>query len=373
LKNTVWIKKMIDKRLVANFDWVFFLMIFILFGISLLEIYSAVQTGSKDYVIRQGIWFAVGLIVFFTILFFPFQLFDRFALLFYIGVNILLVYVLFDGRLVGGSQRWISLGFFNLQPSELAKISIILVLARHYARNMLPGGVGIKQLLMPAVYTLIPFVLILRQPDLGTAGMLVLIAAFMTLFVKIEKKTLISLIIAIFVIIVPFFTFILKDYQKERIMTFINPGSDPLGAGYHIIQSKIAIGSGMFYGKGYCQGTQNALSFIPEQHTDFIFSVFAEEWGFLGSLIFLVFYFFVLVWGLKIAGTCRNSFGVLLCVGLLALIFWQLVINLGMVVGLFPVVGMPLPLISYGGSSVMTIMIAMGLLMNISMRRHTAR
>ena len=195
----------------------------------------------------------------------------------------------------------------------------------------------------------------------------------MTMFVKIEKKTFYALIAFIIFIGIPFLSFFLKDYQKERIMTFLNPGSDPLGAGYHIIQSKIAIGSGMFYGKGYLQGTQNALSFLPEQHTDFIFSVFAEEWGFLGALFFLIFYFFVLVWGLKIAGRCRSPFGVIVCVGLISMIFWQLFVNLGMVMGIFPVVGMPLPLISYGGSSVLTIIMAMGILMNISMRRFMSR
>lgn len=368
---------MIDKRIFTHFDWVFFLMIIGLTIISIAEIYSASHGNNtffhSPYVLRQAIWFMAGIVVFFVVILVDFHIFERWALFFYWLVNIVLVYVLFEGKLAGGSQRWISLGFANIQPSELAKISVILILARHYSRNMFAGGLGFKQLFMPMLYVGIPFILIASQPDLGTAGILVLIAAFMTMFVKIEKKTFYSMIALILLIGIPFFTFFLKDYQRDRIITFLNPGSDPLGAGYHIIQSKIAIGSGMFYGKGFCKGTQNALSFLPEQHTDFIFSVFAEEWGFLGSLFFLIFYFFVLIWGLKIAGSCRNIFGVILSVGLTSMIFWQLFINLGMVMGVFPVVGMPLPLVSYGGSSVLTIMIALAMLMNISMRRFMGR
>ncbi|PIE75246.1 MAG: rod shape-determining protein RodA [Deltaproteobacteria bacterium] len=368
---------MIDRRLFTHFDWVLFLMTLLFFGISLFEIYSASNAGGaffkSPYVIRQGIWFLIGLFVFFVLIFIDFHFFERWAPFFYWSVNIILVYVLFDGKLVGGSQRWLSLGFMNIQPSELAKLSVIIMLARYFSKNMFRDGLGIRELVLPIIYTLIPFVLIARQPDLGTAGIIVLIAAFMTIFVKIERKNMYSLLAIIFLTGIPFVSFFLKDYQKERILVFLNPGKDPLGAGYHIIQSKIAIGSGMFSGKGFCLGTQNALSFLPEQHTDFIFSVYAEEWGFIGSFLFLLFYFLVLVWGIKIAGSCRNAFGVILSVGLISLLFWQFFINLGMVMGLLPVVGMPLPLISYGGSSVLTIMIALGLLMNISMRKFLSR
>jgi len=368
---------MIDKRIFSNFDWVLFVLILALFLISLGEIYSATHKEGivygSEFVLRQGVWFLAGLLLFFILGLIDYHFYERWSLFFYWGVNICLVYVLYEGKLAGGSQRWISLGFVNFQPSELAKIALVLVLARHFSKNILMGGVGIRALMMPIIYTIIPFVLILKQPDLGTAGTLVLIASLVVLFVKVEKKTLFSLAGVLGLAGVVFFLFFLKDYQKERIISFLNPGQDPLGAGYHIIQSKIAIGSGMFYGKGYSQGTQNALSFLPEQHTDFIFSVFAEEWGFLGSIIFLSLYFFILVWGLKIAGTCRNRFGIITCVGLVSMVFWQLFINLGMVMGIFPVVGMPLPLISYGGTSVVTIMSAMGILMSVSMRKFMSR
>ena len=170
-------------------------------------------------------------------------------------------------------------------------------------------------------------------------------------------------------VIITLFWFFLKKYQKLRILTFLNPDRDPLDAGYHIIQSKIAIGSGMITGKGYLEGTQNALSFLPEQHTDFIFSVFAEEWGFVGSLILILIFLILIVWALNIAYGCRDPFGTILSVGISAMIFWQVVVNIGMVMGLMPVVGIPLPFISYGGSSIVTMMISIGLLINVSMRR----
>ena len=222
---------------------------------------------------------------------------------------------------------------------------------------------------MPAILTAIPFVLILRQPDLGTAGLVVLIAASMTLFVKIERRTLLFMIGSALVMILPVWSFVLKDYQKQRILTLFNPEGDPLGTGYHIIQSKIAIGSGFLTGKGFLQGTQNALSFLPEQHTDFIFSVLAEEWGFLGAALLILTFVVFLFWALNIAFGCREPFGTILAVGITAMIAWQALINIGMVMGLMPVVGVPLPFISYGGSSLLTTLICVGILMNISMRR----
>jgi len=364
---------MIDRRLLSNFDFGLFLIMFILFFISLFEIYSAVNAGSNHlssgFVTRQGIWFAIGLGIFFIIISIDFHYFEQWAALIYWGVNILLIYVLLSGKYAGGSQRWISLGILNIQPSEFAKISVVIMLARYFSRNMYESGLSFRELIVPFIYTFIPFLLIAKEPDLGTAGVLILIFVFMIIFVKIEKRTFYYLTV-IALIFLPVLSFFLKDYQKKRILTFLNPGRDPLGAGYHIIQSKIAIGSGMIYGKGFLKGTQNALSFIPEQHTDFIFSVYAEEWGFIGSLILLSVYFCLLVWMLKIAGSCRNVFGVLISVGATGILFWQFLINIAMVTGLFPVVGMPLPLISYGGSSVITIIVAMAILMNVSMRRY---
>jgi rod shape determining protein RodA len=216
--------------------------------------------------------------------------------------------------------------------------------------------------------TIIPFLLIVKQPDLGTAMVVALIAGSMTVFVKIERRSLLYFIVS-GMLTVPLVWFFMKGYQKNRILTFLNPDRDPLGAGYHIIQSKIAIGSGMFTGKGFLKGTQNALSFLPEQHTDFIFSVLAEEWGLVGCMVLLVIFLMLIIWALNVAHRCRDPFGTILAVGVTAMIFWQVFINIGMAMGLMPVVGVPLPFISYGGSSIITTMICIGLLMNVSMRR----
>jgi len=281
---------------------------------------------------------------------------------------VLLIYVLMMGKYVGGARRWLILGPISIQPSELVKIAVIISLARYYSKFADTRGFSLKELLTPLILTAIPFILIVRQPDLGTAMVVVLIAGFMTVFVKIERRSLLYLITSC-TITGPLVWFLLKGYQKERILTFINPNRDPLGAGYHIIQSKIAIGSGMIFGKGFLKGTQNALSFLPEQHTDFIFSVLAEEWGFVGSVVILSLFLMLIIWGLNIAYRCRDPFGTILAVGLTAMMFWQVFINVGMAMGLMPIVGVTLPFISYGGSSIVSIMICVGLLMSISMRR----
>ena len=216
--------------------------------------------------------------------------------------------------------------------------------------------------------TAVPAVLIIKEPDLGTALLLVVVSFSMILFAKVHWKSLALLLISA-VSLAPFVWFNLKSYQQKRILTFLRPDMDPLGAGYHINQSKIAIGSGLFWGKGFLQGTQTRLHFLPEQHTDFAFSVWAEEWGFVGSVILLVLYLVLILWGINIAKSSKDKFGSVLAIGLVSIVFWQVMINVGMVTGLLPVVGIPLVLFSYGGSSLISTMAAMGLLMNISMRR----
>ena len=293
---------------------------------------------------------------------------DNWSPIIYIVFILLLVCVHVFGKHVGGSTRWLSIGPFTLQPSEPVKLGVIIILAKYFAGAVKPSGLDLRDLVAPMVLTGIPFLLVATQPDLGTAGTLALIAATMALFAKIEKKTLFFFILLLLVII-PVGWNLLEPYQQERILTLFFPNRDPLGAGYHIRQSKIAVGSGMLLGKGYLHGTQKMLSFLPEQHTDFIFSVLAEEWGFLGSFGVLFLYFFLIVFGLNVAYACRDKFGTILAIGIIAMFFWQIFINIGMVIGIMPVVGMPLPLMSYGGSSILTSLIGLGLLMNISMRR----
>jgi len=361
-----------DRRLAQNFDWGLMAAALILGAVGVLTLYSAVTADPAmphpDLYLRQMVWYAIGLgvmLISFTI---NYKMLERLAPGIYTLCVLMLIAVLFIGKSAGGSRRWLSLGPAALQPSELAKIAVVMMLARHYAKEVTTRGFVLRELIWPMAITGLPFFLIVRQPDLGTAMLVLMIALSMTFFVKIERRTALSMVV-FGTVALPVVWFFLKGYQKQRILTFLDPDRDPLGAGYHIIQSKIAIGSGMLTGKGFLQGTQNALSFLPEQHTDFIFSVLAEEWGFAGALVLLVLFLFLIVWALNVAADSRDSFGIILAVGITATIFWQVTINIGMVMGLMPVVGVPLPFISYGGSSLLSTMMAVGILINVRMRR----
>ena len=363
---------MFDRRLLQCFDWGLLFLTLCIGGAGLVALYSAVSAGAIEPNItlfkRQLIWYGGGLVIMVGCFLFDYKQFERFANLIYLASVGSLMAVLFFGKYVAGSRRWLPLGPFSLQPSEMAKVAVIIVLSRYYAKLINTEGLGLRDLMIPAFLTAVPFALIVRQPDLGTAMVIALIVGVMTLFVKIERRTL-GWLVATLTLLIPLVWFFLHGYQKQRILTFLNPDRDPLGAGYHIIQSKIAIGSGMITGKGFLKGTQNALSFLPEQHTDFIFSVLAEEWGLIGSLTLIVLFLIIIAWGLSIAGRCRDPFGTILSVGVTAMIAWQVFINIGMVMGLMPVVGVTLPFVSYGGSSIITMMMGIGLLMSVSMRR----
>ena len=279
------------------------------------------------------------------------------------------MYAYFAGSKAGGAERWINLGFFKLQPSEPAKLALVIALARYYSRREVTDGYGIRDLFFPALITAVPFALILFQPDLGTALMLGIIFITMTVFVKLKWST--YTIMASLGGGVAWFAWanLLKPYQKRRIETFLYPENDPMGAGYQVLQSKIAVGGGGKFGIGYMDGTQGHLHFLPERHTDFAFSVWGEEWGFTGSFVFLGIYFSMLIWGLYTSMFAKDRFGVLLSFGIIMLIFWQAVINLFMIMGFLPVVGIPLPLVSYGGSSLLTTIAALAIVMNVRMRR----
>lgn len=363
---------MIDRRFLEHFDWWLLFLTTVIAAMGLVALYSAVHagagTGQSAVFAKQLIWYGTGLLVMVFAFVFNYKSYERWAHLCYILCLVLLVAVLIFGKYVGGSRRWLHLGPFSIQPSEMVKLAVIIVLAKYYARVSISRGVDLRELVTPVVLTAIPCALIMSQPDLGTAMVVVLIAGSMTLYVKIKRGTLICLVAGCAATI-PMVWMVLKGYQKQRILTFFNPERDPLGAGYHIIQSKIAIGSGMYSGKGFLKGTQNALDFLPEQHTDFIFSVLAEEWGLLGAMSLLLVFLLLITWGLRIAQHSRDAFGTVLAVGVTAMIAWQVFINVGMVMGLMPVVGVTLPFISYGGSSVITMMAGIGLLFNVSMRR----
>ncbi len=362
---------MFDRRLLTHFDWVLLLSIGLVAGIGILNLYSATSSwppAQTPIYMKQIYWLGMGLVIALVVCSFDYRHLEYLGFFFY-AINVaLLVGVLIFGKTSMGATRWINLGVFNLQPSEVMKIVIIITLARYFDERGNLRGYTLRNLGGPFLLLGVPAILVMKQPDLGTAMMVLFIGATMSLFAGIRRGTLAALA-ALAVAAAGGGWFLLKGYQKQRIMTFLNPESDPLGSGYHIIQSKIAVGSGGFLGSGFMQGTQSQLSFLPERHTDFAFSVFAEEWGFAGSLVLLGLYLFIVIWGIYIARRASDQFGMFLALGVVAMLFWHIVVNLGMVIGLLPVVGVPLPLFSYGGTSMITSMIGTGLLLNVSMRR----
>ncbi|OGQ86137.1 MAG: rod shape-determining protein RodA [Deltaproteobacteria bacterium RIFOXYD12_FULL_56_24] len=362
-----------DRRLLLNIDWVLIVAVLVVAFIGMVNLYSSTHLYTNVGVplyLKELTYYLIGAAIILLFISVDYRVLLTLNYPLYIAMILLLLFALVFGKTIGGAQRWINLGFFRLQPSEPAKLILVITLASYYYRKDTGKGFGLLDLAIPALLTGLPFLLIAKQPDLGTGLLLVFVFASMTMFIKLRRSTLATLLCGGLSSIPIAWKFFLKPYQRQRVETFLNPENDPLGTGYHIIQSKIAVGSGLIFGKGYTQGTQGQLDFLPERHTDFAFSVWAEEWGFFGSFILLICYFFMILWGLNIAISARDKFGVLLAFGVVSLIFWQAFINLAMVMGLLPVVGVPMPLISFGGSSLITNLAGLGLLMNIRMRRY---
>jgi len=361
-----------DRQLLLNFDWTLLLLVLGICAIGVLNIYSTgfslTQVKSSPLYIKQIQWIILGLFFMIIIFFIDYRVLCEYIYIIHGLAVFLLLMVSIYGYTTHGSQRWFVFGGFSFQPSELVKLTLILALARYFNDHRANGGYRLKELFMPIVMLLLPFLLILRQPDLGTALMLLLLFISLVLFVGVKWKDTLLAGLAV-LIMMPISWHFLRDYQKDRILTFFNPERDPLGAGYHIIQSMIAVGSGGFLGKGYLKGTQTQLKFLPEQQTDFVFSVFAEEWGFLGGIVLVVMFLILILWGFKIAQHSKDFLGTLVGYGISMLLFWGVFINIGMVLGILPVVGIPLPFLSYGGSAVVVLMAGVGLLMNISTRR----
>jgi len=363
---------MIDRRLFIHFDWTLMGIVLLIASIGILNLYSITGHweiyGTPVY-LKQTLWLLMGLVLMITVAFIEYRFYSDFAYVVYIISIFFLLVVLGFGTVSSGAQRWIRVGFINLQPSELVKISFILALAKYFQRPVGREGYSLKHLAFPFFILVIPLILILKQPDLGTAIVLLLVFFSVLLFVKIRWSSLLAIVL-VGASVLPLVWRFLKEYQKKRIVTFFDPDSDPLGAGYHLIQSKIAVGSGGITGKGFMQGTQSKLGFLPEQQTDFIFSVLGEEWGLIGSLMIVLLYFFLILWGLRIAVQAKDRYGAIISFGVVAMLFWHILINIGMVLGLMPVVGIPLPLLSYGGSFLISTLIGIGLLLNVSMRRY---
>jgi len=361
---------LIEKRYIAQTDWLLFGTSMLLAAIGILCIYSATRTFESAFYQRQFYWLLVGLVILLPTVIINYAIFKRFAYLLFAASTLMLIIALFSGHTMGGAQRWISLGFVSFQPSEFAKVTFVIALARVLSGTQIDRwGMSWRELALPTVILIIPFLLVAKQPDLGTALLFVFVFASMALIVKIRLRTLIALTAGVLAMI-PTGWYVIKDYQRARLLSFIDPTMDPLGSGYHTLQSKIAIGSGGFIGKGFTKGTQGSLMFLPAHHTDFVFPLLAEEWGFIGALVVISLFIILILRGLDIASNSKDRFGFLLAFGLSALLFWHVVINIGMVMGFLPVVGVPLPFLSYGGSFLVTVLVSIGLLMNISMRRY---
>ena len=361
---------MFDRRLLKNFGWFLFLLTLAFSAISLLNLYSAsYETGLTSFK-KQFFWIGVGLIALIFISFINYRLIRQYTFYIYSFTILLLVFVLFFGKEVAGSKSWIDIASLaTVQPSELVKISIILILAKFYDNDYQATPYGFLDLIKPIILIAVPSILVLMQPDLGTAMTILLISGSMVLFMGVKKWSVAFILIVVLGVSFYSWHYTLKPYQKDRIKTFINPASDPLNAGYNSIQSQIAIGSGGLAGKGLRSGSQTQLRFIPAQQTDFAFSVLAEEWGFLGSICVLLLYFMIILWMLDTSSRARDKFSMLVCFGVAAMFFWHVVVNVGMVIGILPVTGVPLLIFSYGGSSTLTAMIGIGLVLGIRMRK----
>ena len=344
-------------------DYFLIIIVAIIGSISVFSIYSTESGNFSFYTKNHLTRFLVFFFMFLVLSFVRVSFWYRQAYIFYILGTLLLLLVIFFGISASGSKRWINLFIMNLQPSELMKIAIIVCFARYYHRIQSSDIQSYKYLLQPIILLLIPCYLVITQPDLGTA---ILIAGSGLAIIWLAGLNLKYFIYSGLILLVslPFVISILKPYQKSRILTFFNPDRDPLGAGYQIIQSKIAIGSGGLLGKGFLQGTQSYLEFLPEKHTDFIFTLFSEEFGFVGSMVLILLYALLIYRIIRIGFSSRSFFAKLYCFGFASALFLYIFVNIAMVLGLLPIVGAPLPIMSYGGSSMLSIMLGLSIVMS---------
>ena len=350
-----------DKLL--SLDYVLVISILVLGVISMFAMYSTDGGEFKYHTESHILRFTVFFIMFLILSFVQIRFWHNTGYLIYLSFFILLLGVKYFGLTSSGSQRWLNFYFMNLQPSELMKIGLILFLAKYYHRISIENINRLKFLFLPIVALIAPVLLVIMQPDLGTALLIAAGGIIVAWLAGVRAKFFVYSSL-IFISLLPIAISFLKPYQKARILTFLNPEKDPLGAGYQIIQSKIAIGSGGLFGKGFLNGSQSYLDYLPEKHTDFIFTLFSEEFGFFGSIFILLLYA-VIIWRItKIGSVTRSNFGKLYCYSFASAFFIYVVVNMGMVLGLLPIVGSPLPIMSYGGSSMMAIMFGLGITMS---------
>lgn len=347
-----------------HIDWMLLMGLLALMAVALLVVYSA---GGEDTMLRQAMRFAIGIVAMLVIAQFPPRVLKLWAPSIYIIGVLMLIIVDVVGVIGKGAQRWLDLGFIRFQPSELMKIALPMLLAWYFAERPLPPR--LSHIAIAGGLILLPVALIALQPDLGTSLLIAASGAFVLWLAGLSWRLVVSALAGLAALAPALWYFYMHDYQKQRVLTLLDPESDPLGAGYHIIQSKIAIGSGGLYGKGYFQGTQSQLEFVPERHTDFIFAVIGEEFGLLGGILLLALFAFIILRGLYIANQAQDTFSRLLAGALTLTFFVYVFVNMGMVSGILPVVGVPLPLVSYGGTASVTLLAGFGVLMSVHTHR----
>ncbi|WP_241911680.1 rod shape-determining protein RodA [Telmatospirillum siberiense] len=349
-------------------SWSFVLLVTVICSVGFLTLYSAANGNVDPWASRQIVRFLVGLVVMLAVAMVDIRFWMRWAYVLYAVALVLLIAVEIRGSVGMGAQRWIDLGFIQLQPSEIMKITLVLALARYFHGASYQDVGRPVFLIPPLMMVFLPVGLVLKQPDLGTAMMLTLAsgAMFFLAGVRVWKF---ALIISAGLAAIPVAWKFMREYQRQRIITFLNPENDPLGAGYHILQSKIALGSGGLFGKGFMLGTQSHLNFLPEKQTDFIFTMLAEEWGMVGGVVLVALYTLILVYGYAMSLRARSQFARLVGLGLTTTFFLYVFINIAMVMGLVPVVGVPLPLISYGGTAMLTLLFGFGLILSVYIHR----
>jgi rod shape determining protein RodA len=352
-----------------RFDWTLAVAVVAISVVGMLNLYSATWTSRPQLYSQQFSWMGIGLVGFAAAAAIDYRYLARVAYPLYVFGVISLIVVLIFGRTVNGARRWIELGGVSVQPSEFMKLLLILVLARFLNDWPVAEGRGLRHLAVPTALVALPVALVLRQPDLGTSLILVLIFTTIVVLIRLRRGAVVTLAIVGALAAPLTWSHLLKDYQRQRILTFLDPGRDPAGTGWHARQALTAVGAGKIEGRGFLHGTQTQMHFLPERWTDFPFAVWAEEWGFVGSIVLLGLYLFLILWAVRLASEARERFGAILCTGVAGLLFWHVFINVGMVAGVLPVVGVTLPLFSYGGSSVLTVLVGVGLLMSVSLRR----
>lgn len=364
---------MINKKIIELFkkyDFSFIGITTAIFVIGIINLYSATHSSDKIrlqniYQVQLG-WFLLSTFVAFIVSLINSKNFLRYAYPIF-GFNVfLLLLVLILGKIGMGAQRWLVIGPIRIQPSELMKVSLVLGLARWFRFNCVEGEIGLKELIVPTLITAIPTILIILEPDLGTGLILLLIFLVIAFYRKLRWKTIGIISMVALLSGTAMYNFGLKEYQKKRIITFLNPQADARGSGYNAIQSKIAIGSGQFFGKGFTKSSQVSLNYLPENHTDFVFSIFNEEHGFFGSLVLISLFGLLFYRFLSMAKSVNSMFEAIMMIGLASIFFWHTFVNMGMVMGLMPIVGLPLPYMSYGGSSLLTFGICIGVATSIS-------